>query len=406
MKASKYLIYFAIGFGFWIAAMWQTQQQKLLQLIHLPYSHLISRFTTCAQDAPPFLNDLVRLSLTKHQGLSVQVAYVDPHGHVSHCSGGLSNFRFVDSEDRYRYASMTKIVTADALQRTLDEHDGDVESRLLDFFPNIAIRVDQNLTKIKLVHLLNHQAGFRRGGRNGDPMFDIRKRSWCPVNTNALELLRLDFIPGGDTEYSNIGYCLLGEVISGITGRDYKKYIIEKYKLSDLDIQFVANQYADDEVQYYFSFESYYSNENHLTRLNYEDLSSAAGLSGSALALAKLLKTMFDSKRGMFANTFGDRSYCTTFNINASCYNNGIQGFMWGPQSLRVVLQEGYLPGVASIAMIDEYGGVIVITKSGKNNDTLTMSETLAALIYRRLEQYYVLNNYDFYGVGTRLNLR
>jgi len=99
---------------------------------------------------------------------------------------------------------------------------------------------DPRLGRITVEHLLNHTAGWDvyyarnpNGGSPFDPAAWFRKPALdlglqSPLTTsNLVEWimgLPLQFSPGTDYEYSNVGYLVLGRVIEKITDQPYQEY--------------------------------------------------------------------------------------------------------------------------------------------------------------------------------------
>jgi N-acyl-D-amino-acid deacylase len=99
---------------------------------------------------------------------------------------------------------------------------------------------DPRVRDITVAHLVAHQGGWdytgNRAGR--DPVFDLKNigrimfldksPEKMEFATYIYDYLTLDFEPGRETKYSNIGYVLLGMVIEKATGRSYIEYLNEE----------------------------------------------------------------------------------------------------------------------------------------------------------------------------------
>jgi CubicO group peptidase (beta-lactamase class C family) len=91
---------------------------------------------------------------------------------------------------------------------------------------------DQRYEEITVHQLLNHTAGWNE--RMGDPIFNslyvARKRKITPpaslsdIIQYVLES-KLSQDPGKKYKYSNLGYCVLGEIIEKKTGMSYEDYV-------------------------------------------------------------------------------------------------------------------------------------------------------------------------------------
>jgi len=181
----------------------------------------------------------------------------------------LENKVEVTPESKFRIGSISKLVTAVAIMKLVE--DGDLslddyvfgEEGILKGSPYNNIK-NRNVYKIKVKHLLNHTAGWSLL-TYGDPMFIPHKihkmdNARYPIDFDeVIEFVlerHLPYRPGTRYNYSNFGYCLLGRVIEEVTGDDYDDWIIdeilEPYGIEDMSI---AGNFLDDrqrnEVKYY-----------------------------------------------------------------------------------------------------------------------------------------------------------
>jgi D-alanyl-D-alanine carboxypeptidase len=74
-----------------------------------------------------------------------------------------------------------------------------------------------------------------------------------------------------------------------------------------------------------------------------------------------------------------------------SCSNNGV--FHYQPEKNGMILyyHEGYLPGSSSIAVIDSYGGVTVVLRSGFDKLLAMPANEWIVWIYHRLNLHYTM---------------
>ena len=142
-----------------------------------------------------------------------------------------------------RLASVTKPITAAAIREltnngVLDLDDfvfnlGQPEGGILHLtpFPSLG---DSLLKKITVQHLLQHRGGWDRE-LVGDLTFkeiviaDAMEVPSPPGRTNTIRYILgqpLQFFPGTETAYANIGYLLLGLIIEEVSGEDYLSYVL------------------------------------------------------------------------------------------------------------------------------------------------------------------------------------
>jgi len=336
-----------------------------------------------------WINIFAEYAVTVRGAYSAQAAFLSPDKLLETCSLGYKDKLFgVQLEDmhRYRYASTTKLVTVAAIMRLKNQGKIGLNDKLVSFFPELTKFKDDRVRQISIAHLLNHAAGFNRLTLNGDAMFLQKNKPWCPNDFSKLETMTLSFNPGEKQIYSNEAYCLLGEVIHRVTGEGYRTYVEQEFSLAARDIKFVTEHYYDDEVRYDYRYEEWY-NDSYLTVFDFNALSSSAGLSGSAAALAVL----FWDIHHQTASPFAPRSSIKPCNFHKkiSCASNGVFQYQPEKNGMALYYHEGYLPGASSIAVIDSYGGVTIVLRSGADKLPATLDNEWIVWIYHRLNFYY-----------------
>ncbi|CAD5107955.1 hypothetical protein PSEWESI4_02238 [Pseudomonas carbonaria] len=319
----------------------------------------------CSAGSPDWMHDAVRRAIGDNYSLSNQLAYIDWGGHLHHCESGwlrgmLTSPR-LNHEHRFRYASTTKLFTADTILKLVDAGQLSLDDRLVDLLPEIGPVVDGRLASVTIEHLLMHRAGFDRI-RSPDPMFLDGQRPWCPYNIGQLARMRLDFAPGERQVYSNLGYCLLGMVIERVTGESYRAWVSREYALDDADIRFVDGGFFDDEVSYDFRNSDVYG-EWYSKYFDFNALSSAAGLSGSAEALARVVRGMV--LRSSLNLTSYDVSPDCDETVLRSCYGYAFYKLRKPKRDFYIHVQPGFLYGMSAVALVDSKGGVLVWLGNG-----------------------------------------
>ena len=176
----------------------------------------------------------------------------------------------VQPDHLFRIASVSKPVTSIAVMKLVE--NGLVELNDTVFGANGILNdaiyqdiLDPRVKDITVAQLLRHEGGWNRDV-SGDPMFNaynIAIAMGVPSPPDASTVIRyiisetmLDFTPGTDYNYSNLGYAVLGRVIEKITGQDYDDYVRNEILLPlgitnmQLAHNLPANQ-APNEVTYY-----------------------------------------------------------------------------------------------------------------------------------------------------------
>lgn len=391
-KSMKYMLTAAVtAFSLWFYYQIDTYPYKVARWFQPLEASLVS-ITAKQCDLDGSVVNLFVDHAVKVQGAySAQIAFIDPHNKLSSCNVGYKNKLFgvpVNSSHRYRYASSSKLITTAAIFDLIHSKRITADDALVDFFPELKVLADERISQITISHLLNHTAGFNRLTLSGDPMFLRRNKPWCPQNITHLQSLTLAFNPGEKQVYSNLGYCLLGEIIHRVSGKDYRDYTENKFGLAGRNIKFINDYYYDDEVRYDFRYEEWF-NDSYLKLFDFNALSSSAGLAGSAEAFAHLL---WDIHRNTLASPF----HFSDLNANCDlkkpgrCLQSGVFHYQPEPNGLMLHYHDGYLPGSKTIAIVDSLGGVLVLTKSGADSQHDVENEWVR-WSYKRLIFYYTL---------------
>lgn len=168
----------------------------------------------------------------------------------------------------FRIASLSKLITAAAIMKLSEEGKLSLSDKV---FGKNGILNDSDLLEIKdkqvknitVEHLLRHQGGFSE--RSGDPMFnpiEIAREMEVEAPADLRTIIRyvlkkrLGFTPGSGTNYSNIGYGILSQVIEKVSCQSYESYVQENilYPAGCYDMHLGRNTRAGhytNEVKYY-----------------------------------------------------------------------------------------------------------------------------------------------------------
>ena len=393
---AKFLKYFVTvlvtAACFWFYYQLDTYPYKVARWFQPLEAAVASVSTKHCSSANSWLEFYVEHAVRYQGAYSAQVAFIDPQRYQHNCEIGYKNKLFgvqVSAEHRYRYASTSKLITSASILNLVRQGKINLQDTLVSFFPEFSRFKDERVRQITIAHLLDHKAGFNRLTASGDPMFMQSNKPWCPKDLEKLQDIRLAFNPGEKQIYSNLGFCLLGEVIHRVTGESYRDYIESQFSLIKRDIKFIKDFYFDDEVRYDFRYEEWFNN-SYLKLFDFEALSSAAGLSGSASALAELLWDIHHGKAGspfLFKNSVSD---CNLRKVDG-CLRLGINHYQPEKYGIALYYHRGYLPGSSSIAVTDSFGGVTVLLNSGANREQQNPQNEWIRWIYNRLSLYYIM---------------
>lgn len=371
------------------AHFWITNPLGFSRLLYPIEAQFATRKLECSEGAPPWLGESLKLASRDQGSLANQVAYIEPNGRQHYCSNGWSKELFGDSavnkNTRFRFASITKIFTADAILRLINQGKLHLDTRLLELFPEVDSPKDDRVELITIRHLLSHQAGFDRK-QSFDTMFMLDSSPWCPGDIGQLGHATLGFSPGESTSYSNLGYCLLGVVIERVTQTPFRQFMSDEYDLSASDVKFVDGPYMSDEVRYDFRNSNFYG-ENYYRFFDFPAISSSAGLSGSAVMLATYIKEMTEQKPLNLLGG-GEPDDCDV-NEYRSCYGIAVYRYRAQGHDLDVYIHGGFLPGNATLSLVDERKGVVVWLSSGQPLDGFSVTTEMYDYFYNALVAQY-----------------
>lgn len=346
------------------------------------------RHISCSDNAPTWLADTLKYQTRNNNAPANQIAYIEPNGTLYHCENGyvgqypLLSDSVID-QTRFRYASVTKLWTADAILQLVKDGKLSLETPLADIISEIDTPIDARISEITIRQLLSHRAGFDRYSVFGQDMFNIGK-DICPNHITGLNDITLDFDPDSKTSYSNLGYCLLGEVVSRLNNdKPYTDSIVQQYGFADSMLQFISNKPMADEVAYNYVETGLTGVADIYTEFDYEALASAAGLSGNAIDLANQVYAMA-AKPPPNILSIDAQSSCDISKI-AECYGYAMIPYQPAPTSPMVHYRDGNLLGLSSLVAINQQGGVVALLSNGTPDDVMVGSNNIKMMVYNNL---------------------
>lgn len=224
----------------------------------------------------------------------------------------------MDASHMMRIASVSKLVTAAAVMRLVEQGKLSLDSKvtgsdgILNDKDLVDAIADERLTDLTVDNLLQHMGGF--SNRKGDPMFNIRDivlENHLTSPPTPREIARIVFgrrlaaAPGVRRSYSNFGYMLLSLVIEKVSGKSYWDYVNEDVlrPAGAPAFQPATNYYderGDSEVKYYAAddeiVEEYNGSDRMVPRAyggnDYNALMGGGGWVASAAGLARLVASI------------------------------------------------------------------------------------------------------------------
>ena len=145
---------------------------------------------------------------------------------------------------------MTKVFTATAVLQMHEQKKLSIDDLVSDHLAFADFQyTSETDEKITIRHLLNHSSGIP------DNVPEVM--GWMHLedanhhnNTELLESVfsdyaQLKFAPGTKSEYTNVGYMVLGAIVEKISGKTYEEYVAEKI-LKPLNMNHTGFTYTDD----------------------------------------------------------------------------------------------------------------------------------------------------------------
>ena len=343
---------------------------------------------TCSDDSPSWLVDILKYQTRHNNAPANQIAYINSQGQLYHCENGFVGkypliSDTVTEHTRFRYASVTKLWTADAILSLVRDGKLALDTKLADVITDINHPKDMRINDITIRQLLSHRAGFDRYSVFGNDMFGIGK-DICPNHLQKLNDISLGFTPDSKTSYSNLGYCLLGKVISRLNkDQSYTDIIAQRYNFVDTYLRFVSNAAMNDEVTYNYVETGLTGHADIYTAFNYEGLAPAAGLSGNAIGLAQQARSLA-AKPMPNILSIDLQSACDVTQI-VECYGYAMVAYQRTPQSTTVYYRDGSLLGLSSLVAIDETGDVVALLSNGTPDNGVVDNNKVKMMIYNQL---------------------
>ena len=151
-----------------------------------------------------------------------RLAYVQTFG-----SRTQSPTDIVTPDTLFRIASMSKAFTALAILKLRDEGRLRLDAPVEDYVPELRDwrYPTSDSPRIRVRDLLSHVAGFVTDDPWGDRQQVLTEAEFTGILRDGVPFTRA---PGTAFEYSNLGYALLGRIISNVSRRPYQDYIREE----------------------------------------------------------------------------------------------------------------------------------------------------------------------------------
>ncbi len=132
--------------------------------------------------------------------------------------------RPVTADSLFRIASMTKAFTALSVLKLRDDGKLALDAPAETYVPELkALKYPtEDSPKIRVRELITHTAGFVTDDPWGDRQTPLPEADFTKYLTDGVPFTR---VPASQMEYSNLGYALLGRIISNVSGTAYDEFV-------------------------------------------------------------------------------------------------------------------------------------------------------------------------------------
>lgn len=129
-----------------------------------------------------------------------------------------------NSSSDFRIASMSKSFTTLAVVKLRDEGKINLDDPASKYIPEMKkIKyLTSDAGSITVRHLMNHAAGFPEDNPWGDRQLADTDKELLDLISNEVSFSN---VPGFAYEYSNLGFALLGRILTNVSGKPYQQYI-------------------------------------------------------------------------------------------------------------------------------------------------------------------------------------
>lgn len=205
---------------------------------------------------------------------------------------GISSLPTADT--RYEIGSLTKLFTATLLADLVNKQLISLDDSIVKFLPD-SLQQNPSLQKITFRSLANHSSGLPRMASNWNTAanFDA-KDPYASYNRQALfsylKNCSLTRAPAEEYEYSNLGYGLLGELITIITKKSYMQ-LVDEIICKPLAMTHTSDKKISKEEQL---IKVYDSQGAETTQWSFQALTGAGALKSTVNDLLKFASCQFN----------------------------------------------------------------------------------------------------------------
>jgi CubicO group peptidase (beta-lactamase class C family) len=172
------------------------------------------------------IDDLVRNAMRNHAVVGASVSIIIGNEPVALKHFGFSdkaNKILVNDSTLFKIGSITKVFTASAVMQLVEQNKIDVDKPIKEYLPEFSVKSRfESSNPITIRDILCHHSGLPCDNLNGYFTENLEAfHSIIPFLNNAYTVCQ----PGQMFYYSNVGYELLGILVSRISGLPFHEYI-------------------------------------------------------------------------------------------------------------------------------------------------------------------------------------
>jgi len=165
----------------------------------------------------------------KHKLPGLSIGIISKDSIIGIYNYGFSNIKKkteVNSKTKFRVGSITKSFLALGFLKLVEEGKIDLNTPIDSIVPEITIENDWSKTNpIKIVHLLEHTAGFDDIHFNDLSIVDISNMPLLDAIRKQKNSTKVRWKPGSRYSYSSVGYTIAGYILEKVTGEKYENYL-------------------------------------------------------------------------------------------------------------------------------------------------------------------------------------
>lgn len=153
----------------------------------------------------------------------------------------------VTTKSVYRIASMSKSFIAMAILKLRDAGKLSLDDAVEKYIPEMTNtkKITEDSPPVTIRNLLTHTAGFPEDNPWGDRQLERTDEEFVAFLKKGISL---SSVPGLNYEYSNLGFAMLGLIVSRVSGEHYETYIRNNI-WKPLDMKDTYWEYADVPAQ-------------------------------------------------------------------------------------------------------------------------------------------------------------